>query len=131
MSACLICGDPAKDFCYGCNAYISARSGQKRASVFVAKAIKEGVILPACAYQCADCGKQATQYDHRDYSRPLDISPVCGSCNVRRGPGKPYWYLLPKDREEHRRRHALFSSINYQHGKARRVAGRAEHRSAA
>ena len=41
---------------------------------------------PASACKCADCDRVACDYDHRDYSRPLDVEPVCRSCNSRRGP---------------------------------------------
>ena len=38
---------------------------------------------------CIDCGKRAVVYDHRDYNKPLDVVPVCISCNslkhLRRG----------------------------------------------
>lgn len=36
---------------------------------------------------CVDCGRPAKVYDHRDYSRPLDVEPVCKGCNKKRGPG--------------------------------------------
>jgi len=36
--------------------------------------------------KCADCSNRATTYDHRDYSKPLDVSAVCSGCNLRRGP---------------------------------------------
>ncbi len=36
--------------------------------------------------RCVDCGKKAGHYDHRDYNQPLDVQPVCESCNCRRGP---------------------------------------------
>ncbi len=35
---------------------------------------------------CVDCGKPAIYYDHRDYGEPLDVEPVCASCNSNRGP---------------------------------------------
>lgn len=35
---------------------------------------------------CSDCGARANRYDHRNYSRPLDVEPVCHPCNLRRGP---------------------------------------------
>lgn len=35
---------------------------------------------------CVDCGKPAEFYDHRRYSEPLNVEPVCPGCNVRRGP---------------------------------------------
>jgi hypothetical protein len=55
----------------------------------------EGGRLPALGFgsgiTCVDCGKYAAQcYDHRDYTKPLEVDPVCGGCNVRRGPGYPY-----------------------------------------
>ena len=39
----------------------------------------------ASCYKCVDCGANATDYDHRDYNKPLDVEPVCRSCNIRRG----------------------------------------------
>jgi len=35
---------------------------------------------------CADCGRPAKDYDHRDYSEKLAVAPVCHSCNSKRGP---------------------------------------------
>lgn len=37
--------------------------------------------------KCSDCRKPASQYDHRDYSKPLDVQPVCRNCNIKRGKG--------------------------------------------
>jgi len=34
---------------------------------------------------CVDCGKPARDYEHRDYLKPLDVEPVCRSCNCYRG----------------------------------------------
>lgn len=36
---------------------------------------------------CVDCGETASHYDHRDYLKPLEVEPVCPSCNKLRGPG--------------------------------------------
>ena len=52
----------------------------------VARAISKGLLPAASSHYCVDCGKPALHYDHRDYSRPLDVEPVCRSCNVMRGP---------------------------------------------
>lgn len=41
-------------------------------------------------FNCFDCGSKATEYDHRDYSKPDQVEPVCKICNVRRGRGKIY-----------------------------------------
>ncbi len=46
---------------------------------------------------CVDCGKQALVYDHRDYNKPLDVEPVCQSCNIKRGPGIPWDRKKPID----------------------------------
>lgn len=39
-------------------------------------------------FLCADCGAPARHYDHRDYFEPFQITPVCHTCNVRRGPAR-------------------------------------------
>jgi hypothetical protein len=48
--------------------------------------IKAGRMKPATAYQCVDCGAQAAGYEHRNYSEPLCVDPVCRRCNRLRGP---------------------------------------------
>lgn len=55
----------------------------------VSRAIRHG-LLPKLdgTIACTDCGGAAKVYDHRDYSRPLDVEPVCTSCNCRRYMGK-------------------------------------------
>lgn len=40
--------------------------------------------------KCWDCGRMASCWDHRDYTKPLEVEPLCRSCNRRRGPGAPY-----------------------------------------
>lgn len=63
------------------------RFWQDRAHGAVAAAIKHGLLpsLKSGEYACTDCGGVAHEYDHRDYGRPLDVQPVCRSCNRRRG----------------------------------------------
>ena len=56
----------------------------------VKSAIKRGELLLPGFRDCSDCGKPATEYDHRDYTVPLQVEPVCHSCNVLRGAGYPY-----------------------------------------
>lgn len=59
----------------------------------VAAAVKAGLLvnLKKDYTVCADaairltCAGRASMYDHRDYARPLDVEPVCRSCNGRRG----------------------------------------------
>jgi hypothetical protein len=57
----------------------------------VASAIRHGLLpsLVTTNVACADCDENWAQcYDHRDYSKPLDVVPVCMSCNSHRGPAK-------------------------------------------
>lgn len=48
-------------------------------------AVRRGDIPKAATLTCVDCGNSAQVYDHRDYNLPLDINPVCKSCNTLRG----------------------------------------------
>jgi len=55
----------------------------------VKKAVKKGLLVSAKKLQCLDCGLPAFCYDHRDYNKPLEVEPVCRSCNYRRGSAIP------------------------------------------
>lgn len=85
---CIRCGKHAEKhgrtgICQRC--YL-ARDDEARAAIaLVHKAIRRGEMDRADAHSCVDCGKQARDYDHRDYLKPLDVVPVCRGCNVRRG----------------------------------------------
>jgi len=61
--------------------------GKNRAHSAVHQAIKKGKLKPVSEHNCVDCGKKAKFYDHRDYNKPLDVVPVCHSCNGLRGHG--------------------------------------------
>lgn len=56
----------------------------------VANAVHAGRIPRADSQKCVDCGGRAYCYDHRDYTKPLEVEPVCGGCNKKRGPAHPY-----------------------------------------
>lgn len=60
----------------------------------VAKARRKGVLADPRSLACADCGGAATEYDHRDYNKPLSVEPVCRGCNVRRGKAIPKRWTL-------------------------------------
>lgn len=62
------------------------RTPQREAHKAVADAIRSGLLKRPAEFACVDCGKPAEHYDHRDYSRPLDVAPVCRVCNYKRGP---------------------------------------------
>jgi hypothetical protein len=87
---CLCCGAAAErkaqsrsNFCVSCISI--QRKECERAGNAVQKAIRAGDIPHPLTCACADCGKPASVYDHRDYTRPLDVEPVCRSCNYKRG----------------------------------------------
>ena len=63
-----------------------------RANILVWKAVTNGKLprLGSTLVKCTDCGERATDYDHRDYRKPLKVEPVCRKCNLERGPGKPW-----------------------------------------
>lgn len=93
---CLMCG--AVDvsprgaqtmFCLDCGPKASRRNGAYEAHKAVALAVRKGLLPKAKTQQCVDCGRQAHGYDHRDYNKPLDVEPVCQSCNKLRGPAIP------------------------------------------
>ena len=52
-------------------------------------AIRYGYMRPASEFPCVDCGGPSTEYDHRDYNKPLEVEPVCSPCNKARGPAIP------------------------------------------
>lgn len=63
-------------------------TAKSRGHAAVSKAVKAGLLvnLKTAHVKCTDCDKRAVAYDHRDYRKPLDVQPVCNSCNMLRGP---------------------------------------------
>lgn len=53
-------------------------------------AVENGFLLNPKACKCTDCSKQAECYDHRDYTKPMDVEPVCLGCNSKRR-----WGFMP------------------------------------
>lgn len=68
-------------------------NGQSQAHAAVSLAIRKGELRAAKEFPCADCGIPATDYDHRDYGKPLEVVAVCRSCNLRRGRALPKRWL--------------------------------------
>jgi hypothetical protein len=88
---CALCGaqiprSRIKITCY-CSNECARAVGDARVKVAsaVAEARRKGKLKPAKEFVCVDCGKPATDYDHRNYTKPLDVVPVCRGCNLRRG----------------------------------------------
>lgn len=80
----------AYDFRNYSRRYRAERPLAMAARYVISRMIRRGEKERASAHLCVDCGAQARDWDHRDYSKPLDVEPVCRGCNVRRGPGAPY-----------------------------------------
>lgn len=72
--------------------YDARRAVANPAHSRVKKAIDSGKLRPPAELTCVDCGMQAEQYDHRKYSEPLNVEPVCRKCNLRRGPALDAWW---------------------------------------
>jgi len=66
-------------FCLDCT--ITNIVIQRRASAMVARAIRHGELPKVSGHACYRCGSEASVYEHRDYTKPLDVRPVCRSCN--------------------------------------------------
>lgn len=80
-------------YCSLCNIARDKEPFRLRAHAEVQRAIRRGD-LPQLGrrdhgIECVDCGKLAYGYDHRDYTKPLAVEPVCQSCNKLRGQGHP------------------------------------------
>lgn len=101
-STCLECSKDithrhwCAEYCLDCA--ISRRSVYTRNRKFVGNdndksraitkyAVKVGFLPKPTDFDCVDCGTKAECYDHRDYSKPLDVDPVCLRCNSSRGRG--------------------------------------------
>ena len=74
--------------------YADWRIAQDRAHSKIYKAIRRGLMLPPSSFKCAHCGGAAKVYDHRDYRKPLDVTPVCELHNYRLGSALPVHYRI-------------------------------------
>ena len=92
---CAVCSSPLHSrvrwggarYCWPC--YHVAKPLIRAAHGRVKKAILSGDLPPASRLYCVDCGGFAFGYDHRDYTAPLSVEPVCRPCNHRRGQAYP------------------------------------------
>ena len=86
---CVECGLPRLERrirCRGCHEGYSA--AMRAANRAICAAIARGELPKAKTGECVDCGKQAMDWDHRDYSKPLEVERVCRACNGKRGPAR-------------------------------------------
>jgi len=93
ISICRVCNSEIQDrhhsakLCFPCGDH--RQNGGYKAHAEVKKAIKNGFLTPIQELKCLDCGFQAEIYDHKDYNKPLEVEPVCRSCNRKRGSAIP------------------------------------------
>jgi len=94
---CEFCKENPRDFharrCTPCrDAFYVFRMiacGRRLAAQAIQKEVRAKRLLPARQFICVDCERRADEYDHRDYSKPLEVEPVCRSCNLKRGHAIP------------------------------------------
>lgn len=55
-----------------------------RAHRTVHNAVRRGKLPRVTLLACEDCGGKADNYHHEDYSKPLDVIPLCHSCHRKR-----------------------------------------------
>lgn len=90
--SCIYCGVSMgighawKMICKDCG--LKRFSVANRANYLTNKAVRAGLIPRADTLTCVDCGKPAQCWDHRDYTKPLEVEPTCRACNKARGPAE-------------------------------------------
>lgn len=58
----------------------------KAVGEMVSRAVRNKELPSVWSQKCVDCGSPASDYDHRDYGKPLQVDAVCSPCNIKRGP---------------------------------------------
>ena len=84
-SNCIICGNPKPSTLAIASYCVRCRGVVGNIHRGVTEAMRSQDIPPPTGL-CVDCGRPATCYDHRYYSMPLEVDPVCSRCNTNRGP---------------------------------------------
>jgi hypothetical protein len=95
---CIVCGADisgrhgAAKYCVPCGNKGIRPNGKNyndKARLITKYAVEIGFLSHPEHLVCVDCGVPAKCYDHRDYTQPLLVDPVCSGCNNRRGAGIP------------------------------------------
>ena len=88
---CVDCGGPKAwgahhlvNRCKPCGQSFYAQ--MRAANAAIALAVSRGELPRAKTLTCTDCGGPGFDWDHRDYSKPLEVQAVCRACNFKRGP---------------------------------------------
>lgn len=66
--------------------YRTRHPEKNKAHKAVQRAIERGELVRVSNLVCVDCGKQAQEYHHPDYSKPLEVFPLCRVCHNKRHP---------------------------------------------
>lgn len=82
-------------YCLDCRNEGQIGIGRIKALRTVNEAVRRGDLARPDTFKCVDCGEQAACWEHRDYSRPLDVEPVCRACNHKRGPAANNLHIPP------------------------------------
>ena len=64
------------------NRYLRDRE-KVMAHVSVSYAIRKGRLPKVCTCICAHCGVPAEEYHHEDYSKQLEVIPLCKPCHIK------------------------------------------------
>lgn len=60
------------------------RQAHDAARYQVTRAVLQGEMPSARSCKCANCNNKADDYHHDDYSKPLDVIPLCRDCHALR-----------------------------------------------
>lgn len=106
QSICITCSEPFKGNkgmplrCMRCTHVAERVRNRAYRQVFMARLSGRLPELSVEHIPCVECGSRAQHWDHRDYTKPLDVQPLCRSCNYKAGPG----YMSPEQIAEASRR---------------------------
>ncbi len=65
-------------------AHRKAHPEKRAARLMIRTAVRRGDLPHILTCACVDCGVQAAEYHHEDYSKPLEVEPLCKLCHVKR-----------------------------------------------
>lgn len=66
------------------NVYRKNNPEKRAAHLIVRNAVQRGDLPRVSTCDCVDCGVQAAEYHHEDYSKPLEVEPLCKKCHIKR-----------------------------------------------
>jgi len=67
-----------------CKTWRQAHPEKNAAHLAVFNAVRRKDLPRVSTCDCVDCGIQAAEYHHEDYSKPLDVEPLCRLCHTKR-----------------------------------------------